>query len=111
MRSPEHDEGRPRQEAPSQVVTNDRTSSVDRTGDGLADLDALAANLAGYFVVQVVINDRGTRRTFFYRSAAAAERAVERARGRGRHAHVTLCQLHPVGVVTSLPALPREVVA
>lgn len=68
----------------------------------LADLDAEAEQLSGYLVVQVVINDAGHRRTHLYRSAAAAERAVERARKRGRWAHVTLCQLLPVGVVYGL---------
>lgn len=65
----------------------------------LADLDAVADHLRGYFVVQVTIDDEGHRRTSLYRSAGAAERAVQRATDRGRRAHVTLCQLLPVGVV------------
>lgn len=78
------------------------SSSIPRPADLLGDLDALAEHLRGYFVVQVVINDAGHRRSHFYRNAQAAERAVERARLRGRHAHVTLCQLMPVGVVTGV---------
>lgn len=70
--------------------------------DLLADLDALAESLRGYFVVQVVIDDEGHRRTFLYRSAAPAERCVQRAKERGRYAHVTLCSLLPAGVVTGL---------
>jgi hypothetical protein len=69
---------------------------------GLSDLDALAEALRGYIVVQVVVDDAGHRRTNLFRSAAAAERAVKRARERGRAAHVTLCQLLPVGVVAGL---------
>lgn len=68
----------------------------------MADLDALAENIRGYFVVQVQINDAGQHRTMIYRSLASAEKAVKRARARGRGAHVSLCQLLPVGVVTSL---------
>ena len=68
----------------------------------LADLDALAESLRGYIVVQVVVDDEGHRRTFPYRSAAAAERCVERARERGRTAHVSLVQMLPVGVVVGL---------
>jgi hypothetical protein len=75
---------------------------MTRTTDLLADLDALAEHLHGYLVVQVVIDDAGHRRTQVYRSAAAAEKAVERARDRGRYAHVSLCQLLPVGVVAGL---------
>lgn len=59
----------------------------------------MAEHLRGYFVVQVVVDDAGHRRTNVFRSAGAAERAVRRARERGRCAHVSLCQLLPVGVV------------
>lgn len=77
------------------------TAKASIAGDSaiVADLDELAANLRGYLVLQVVVNDEGDRRTTIYRSAGAAERAVKRARSRGRDAHVTLCQLLPVGVV------------
>lgn len=78
------------------------TPSIPRRTDLLGDLDALAEHLRGYYVVQVVVDDAGHRRTNFYRSAKAAERAVERATARGRHAHVTLCQLMPVGVVSGV---------
>lgn len=69
--------------------------------DILADLDALAESLRGYLVVQVQVDDAGHRRTSVYRSAGAAQRAVQRARERGRVAHVSLCQLLPVGVVSA----------
>lgn len=77
-------------------------SIVPAGSDMLADLDALTDSLRGYLVVQVVIDDAGHRRTHIYRSAAAAERAVKRAKERGRYAHVSLCQLLPVGVVAGL---------
>lgn len=72
------------------------------TVDVVADLDAMAETLRGYFVVQVVIDEDGHRRTNLYRSAGAAQRAVGRARERGRDVHVSLCQLMPVGVVMGL---------
>lgn len=80
-------------------------SSVAPAFDGrksphlLGDVDALAESLHGYFAVQVVVDDEGHRRTTLFRSLGAAERAVARARHRGRVAHVTLVQLVPVGVV------------
>lgn len=78
------------------------TSSLRGTSDPLADLDAMAEALRGYFVVQVTIDDDGHKRTYLYRSAAAAERCVERAKARGRQSHVTLCSLLPAGVVIGL---------
>lgn len=75
------------------------TSRVPNQADLLQDLDALAESLSGYLVVQVVIDDENHRRTTIYRSAGAAQRAVERAQARGRTAHVSLCQLLPVGVI------------
>lgn len=99
---PDNDRGRPlATDGPTKSITTD-TSSVPRPADVLAELDALAEHLRGYYVVQVVVDDAGHRRTNFYRSAKAAERAVERARLRGRDAHVTLCQLMPVGVVAGV---------
>jgi hypothetical protein len=71
-------------------------------GDPLAALDALAESLRGRFVVTVDVGDQGHTRTHFYSNARAAERAVHRARARGASAHVALCQLLPVGVVTAL---------
>lgn len=65
----------------------------------IAELDAMAEAMRGYFVVQVTIDDAGHRRTTLYRSAGAAEQAVKRARARGRFCHVSLCQLLPVGTV------------
>lgn len=75
--------------------------SRDEHADYLADLDALAEHLRGRLVVQVVLDD-DRRRTYVYRSAAAAERAVERAKARGQRGHVTLVQMLPVGVVVGL---------
>jgi hypothetical protein len=73
-----------------------------RPKDLLAELDPRAESLRGYLVVQVEVDDDGHRRTYLYRSAAAAERCVKRAQDRGRRAHVTLVQMMPVGVVTGL---------
>ena len=75
--------------------------SVRLGSDVIADLDALAEHLRARFVVQVTI-DGDHRRTHVYRNAAAAEKAVERAKARGQRAHVTLCQMLPVGVVVGL---------
>ena len=69
--------------------------------NGLGDLDALAEALNGRFLVQVTI-DGDRRRTNVYRNAGAAERAVKRAKERGQTAHVSLCQLLPIGVVTGM---------
>lgn len=77
-------------------------SRIAAQTDLLSDLDALAESLRGYFVVQVTVDDEGHRRTFPYRSAAAAERCVLRARERGRTAHVSLVQMLPIGVVVGL---------
>ena len=67
--------------------------------DLLSELTALTRSLSGYLVLSVVVDDDGHRRTTVYRSAGAAERAGRRARERGRHVEVSLCQLMPVGVV------------
>lgn len=98
---PRHDEGAPRQEGPRDSFATVRPI-LARPHGLLDELDALADAMRGYFVVQVVVSDAGNRRTHLYRSAAAAERAVERAEKRGRVAHVSLAQLMPVGVVSSL---------
>lgn len=77
-------------------VTSGDFQSVRPTTD---TLDGLAESLRGYLVLQVVVDDAGHRRTHLYRSAGAAQRAVERAQARGREAHLTLCQLVPLDVV------------
>lgn len=97
---PAHDRGRPAaNQAASNVIAGD-IHIVPKPIDFLGDLDALAESLRGYIVVQIVVDDAGHRRTNLYRSAKAAENAVKRARERGRTAHVTLCQLLPIGVVS-----------
>ena len=83
-------------------VVADDIHTVAHRPDMLADLDALAEHLRGYLVLQVTVDDAGSKRTVVYRSAAAAQRAVERARDRGRMAHVSLCQLVPIGVIHGL---------
>ena len=83
------------------VVSPTDTTTQDARSDFLGDLTALTKSLAGYLVLSVVVDDDGHRRTTVYRSAGAAERAVRRARERGRHVEVSLCQLMPVGVVTA----------
>ncbi len=97
----EIDRGRPGEGRPRNVVSTD-LHSLPLPADILGDIDALATALRGYLVVQVVIDDAGHRRTNIYRSAAAAQRAVERARSRGRTAHVSLCHLLPIGVISGL---------
>lgn len=79
----------------------DSRPSLPRPADLLSDLDALAEHLRGRIVVQVEIDDDKFR-THIYRSTAAAEACVHRARERGKRSHVTLVQMLPVGVVTGL---------
>lgn len=83
---------------PSNVTSGD-LHIVRPTPDTTRHLDDLAESLRGYLVLQVVVDDAGHRRTHLYRSAGAAQRAVERARARGREAHLTLCELVPMDVV------------
>lgn len=100
----ENRESRPPHQGPAQSISTAIKAagfSLPATADFLADLDALAEHLRGRFVVQVTI-EGGSRRTHVYRNAGAAERAVERAKARGQHAHVTLCQMLPVGVILGL---------
>lgn len=99
----EYDRGRPGEERPRTSLAGD-LHSVPRRDDMLADLDALAESLRARFAVQVTIDDAGHRRTYLYRSAAAAERCAARAHDRGRSFHVTLVQFVPVGVVSGLVA-------
>jgi hypothetical protein len=97
MASP-HDDG-----APARAPRNADTTDSNIVGaDLLADLDALAESLRGYLVLQLVVDDAGHKRTSVYRSAASAQRAVRRARDRGRATHVTLVQMVPLGVVVGL---------
>ncbi len=95
--SAEKDRSRPGEKAAWNVTDGDKSSVPSHSC--LADIDAQAELLRGVFVLRVQVNDDGDRRTYFYKSAGAAERAVKRARERGRTAHVALCQLVPVGVV------------
>lgn len=67
------------------------TDSLDRS---------LLAELAGAYVVRVVVNDCGGARTYLYRTLSGAEGAVTRAHARGRDATVVLCELRPLEVVT-----------
>lgn len=103
---PDYRNGRPTADTvePANVsaATKSRTILAPATRH-LADLDAHAEAIRGRFAVQVVVDaERGHRRTYLYRNAAAAERAVARARARGQSSHVTLVQLLPVGVVVGL---------
>ena len=101
------DAKRSRPDAANIGAANDRAgglksvSTLADNRDVLADLDAVAEHLSGRFVVQVNIEGDHWR-TNVYRNAAAAERAVDRAAARGQRAHVTLCQMIPVGVVVGL---------
>jgi hypothetical protein len=97
MGLPEHDEGGPWQDRP----TASANAIVSHSVAVLTDVDAIAEHLSGKFVVQLQIED-DKYRTTVYQSVKAAENAVRRANRRGKRAHVTLCQLLPVGVVTGL---------
>lgn len=90
--------------AAQSISTAIKAAGHDSTAraDILAEVDALTESLRGYIVVQVVVDDEGHRRTYLYRSAAAAERCVKRARDRGRFAHVSICSLLPAGVVVGM---------
>jgi hypothetical protein len=100
---PDRREGRPGENRAATISVGNRDeSTIPTRADFLSDVDAWCDHVRGYLVVQVVIDDAGHRRTHVYRSAAAAERAVTRARERGRYAHVSLCQLLPVGVIAGL---------
>lgn len=75
------------------------TFTVPPTTDPRTDLDALAEHLRGVYVAQVVVDNAGHRRTYYYKNLTAVERAVRRARDRGRDCHVTLVQLVPIAVI------------
>lgn len=62
----------------------------------LGDLDALAEHVDGAFVLLVRITPSTRYRRRVYLSAAAAERAVRAAQGRGEAATVYLCELTPL---------------
>ena len=96
-----NERSRPTANRAASNVSHGDVHIVPPTTDLLVDLDALADSLHGRFVVQVTI-DADRRRTTVYRSAAAAERAAERANARGQSAHVTLVQMLPVGVVVGV---------
>jgi hypothetical protein len=96
----EHDRGRPGEGGPQSH--NGSVPTISRPTYTLADLDAMAERLRGYIVVQVTVDDHDHRRTYLYRSAAAAERCVQRTQERGRFAHVTVCSLLPAGVVVGM---------
>lgn len=101
--SDSHDRGRPPAKEAAPNVTDGDSSSVERPAYTVRDLDSWAEALSGRFVVQVVVNaDSDFRRTFVYRSCAAAERCVDRARERGQTAHVSLVRMLPVGVVAGV---------
>jgi hypothetical protein len=93
---------RPAANGAASNVTDGDVTSIAQPTYTLADLDALAETLRGYIVVQVTVDDAGHRRTYLYRSAAAAERCVRRAQERGRFAHVAVCSLLPAGVVVGM---------
>lgn len=93
------DRSRPAANGAASNVTGGDTLTLPPTADPLADLDALAEHLRGVYVVQLVVSDAGHRRSYYYKNLDAAERAVRRARDRGRAAHLTLVQMIPVGVI------------
>lgn len=100
-----YSEGRPAANGTATSHASNLRPTLPGTVDTTSELDALAVELNGYLVLQVEVDDVGHRRTTIVRSASAAERAVRRARDRGRAARVTVCQLLPVHV-TSLGGAP-----
>jgi hypothetical protein len=98
---PDNDRSRPAGNQAASKLSNGDTTIIPRPSELLADVDALAEHLRGRLVVQVEI-DGDRYRTHVYRSTAAAERCVQRARDRGERSHVTLVQMLPVGVVVGL---------
>jgi hypothetical protein len=62
-------------------------------------VDTMEVELAGAFVVRVVVSDIGGTRDLIFRTVASAEKAVARAKARGRDARVLLCTLQPIGEV------------
>ena len=101
-RPPDNERSRPGEKAAPTVSTAISTeTSVPNPIDVLGDLDALAEHLRGKFVVQTQ-TDGDRYRTHVYMTAKAAENAVRRGNARGKHVHVALCQLLPVGVVVGL---------
>lgn len=100
LMTPPHENGRPWQGGrQSSTAISDVAPLVHRETANWQDIDALAEHLRGVYVVQLVVSDAGHRRSYFYKNLDAAQRAVGRARERGRSAHLTLVQMIPVGVI------------
>lgn len=96
MALPEKERIRPGQEADSQkIVTTISLPSVPRPTHTLDDLDALAAHVAGTFVVVVEVA-AGKYRRRCYLTAKAAQNAARNATERGENATVYLAELKPL---------------
>lgn len=102
MTPPRNAEGQRAHAAPHDEVAITATATVTPMVPAVGDIDALTESLYGVFVCQVVVDDVGHRRTNYYRNLGAVERAVDRARNRGRTAHVSLVQLVPVGTIVGV---------
>lgn len=94
-----HDEGRPGERAALNVNNGD-SASVPLTADVLRDLDALAAHVAGAFVVVLEVTG-GKYRRRCYLTGKSAENAARNATARGENATVYLAELKPVWRVTA----------
>lgn len=88
-------------------ATKINSDGVDRFS--LTDLDALAVEVDGAFVI-IVETPAGRYRRRVYLTAKAAEKAANRAGGRGLNCRVYLAKLLPVHtVVASTVTLPGVV--
>lgn len=96
MLRPEIERGRPGGAASSiSTASHGAAASIRPPSDRLGDLDALAAHVAGAFVVVVEVTERKYRRRC-YLTAKAAENAARRATERGENATVYLAELKPL---------------
>lgn len=92
---PDNENGRPWQDGRESSTPIKNDASLPLTAGSLEELDALAAHVAGAFVVVVEVGDLKYRRRV-YLTAKAAENAVHRAAERGAHATAYLAELQPV---------------
>lgn len=88
------EDGAPTASTPGGEVSHE--STPDDLWQDVADV------IGGAFVVVVTVPG-GLARRRVYLTVKSAERAAERAAGRGQVAHVALCRLSPVSLVVGEP--------
>jgi hypothetical protein len=83
-------------DAQQQQTENDWLSltTIDDQAGAVVDLHDV-------LVVQLEVGDLGRTRRYYYASLQAAERAVVRAKARGKSADLTLCRVTTVGPVVT----------